>query len=218
MNPTRVLIVDDHSLFRKGVRAALEGQEGIEVVGEARDGCEAVRLAVESKPDIILMDINMPVCSGLEATRQIKKLIPDTRIIILTVSETDEDLFEAVKSGAQGFLQKDTDAAELGKMLLRAAKGEALLSGLLAVKILNEFKDKEETSGLPEVDPLTGRELEVLELVTTGCSNRVIAEKLVISENTVKHHLSNILEKLHLKNRIALAIYSIEKGIVKKKG
>jgi DNA-binding NarL/FixJ family response regulator len=216
MNPIKVLIVDDHSLFRKGVRAVLEDQEGFEVVGEAGDGREGIRLAVESMPDIILMDINMPVCNGLEATREIKRRLPHALIVMLTVSETDEDLFEAVKNGAQGYLQKDVDAAQLGELLQRGVKGEALLSGLLAAKILKEFKGTEKGPGLPEVDPLTEREVEVLELVATGCSNREIAEKLVITENTVKHHLSNILDKLHLRNRIQLAVYSVQEGIVKK--
>lgn len=212
MTPIRVLIVDDHALFRKGVRAALSDQAGIEVVGEAGDGCEAVRLTVEYEPDIVLMDINMPVCSGLEATRQIKRLLPDTRIVILTVSETDEDLFEAVKSGAQGFLQKDIDPKSLVQSLQRAAAGEALLSGLLAAKILKEFRSTGSEPASSPADPLTGREVEVLALVGEGCSNREIAARLVISENTVKHHLGSILEKLHLRNRVQLAIYSQRQG------
>ncbi len=220
MSPLRVLTVDDHSIFRKGVCAALEDQDGIQVVGEAENGYEAIHLAVESKPDIILMDINMPVCSGLEATREIKSLLPDVRIIILTVSDAEEDLFEAVKSGAQGYLQKDVAAGELGRLLKQAASGEALLSGLLAAKILKEFcgTNKGETTPPehPSVDSLTRREVEVLELVKMGFSNRQIAEQLVISENTVKHHLSNILGKLHLKSRVQLAVYSLEQGIKKK--
>jgi DNA-binding NarL/FixJ family response regulator len=211
-----ILIVDDHSLFRKGVRSVLEDQEGIEVVGEAGDGRESIRLAIETMPDIILMDINMPVCSGLQATQEIKRLLPHTRVIILTVSDTDEDLFEAMKSGAQGYLQKDVDASDLGDLLQRAEKGEALLSGILAAKILMEFQGVKKRSESPSADPLTRREAEILKLVATGCSNRQIAEQLFITENTVKHHLSHILEKLHLRNRIQLAVYSVKGGIAKK--
>jgi DNA-binding NarL/FixJ family response regulator len=216
MKPLRIVVVDDHSIFRKGVRTSLDGQAGIEVIGEASNGDEAIQLAIHSKPDIILMDIAMPVCDGLKATRQIKSIEPDIRIVILTVSDTDEDLYEAIKSGALGYLQKDIEASELGPMMHRVANGEALISGLLAAKILQEFRGSEKEIEPPKGDLLTGREVEVLTLVANGCSNREIAEKLVISENTVKHHLSNILQKLHLKNRLQLAVYSLQQKPVNK--
>lgn len=218
MTPTRVLIVDDHSLFRKGVRSVLESEADFLVVGEASDGCEAITLAEETKPDIILMDITMPVCSGLEATRQIKSFLPDTRIIILTISEAEADLFEAVKSGAQGYIQKDVNAADLVPALRRAVKGEALLSGLLAAKILDEFRKTKGVSDQLETEPLTEREIEVLRLVASGLSNRQIAKALFLTENTVKHHLSNILGKLHMKSRVQLAIYFHRAGTSKTEG
>jgi DNA-binding NarL/FixJ family response regulator len=216
MKNIRVLIVDDHSIFRKGIRAALEGQPGFEVIGEAGNGLDAIKMAIDLMPDIILMDIAMPGLNGLEATRQIKSLVPNIQIVILTVSDTDEDLFEAIKSGAQGYIQKDVSANELGQMLPRVMDGEALLSGVLAAKIMKEFTKTRSNMKSLEVDPLTPREIEVIMLVVEGNSNREIANKLVISENTVKHHLSNILEKLHMNNRIQLAIYSIEHTLTKK--
>jgi DNA-binding NarL/FixJ family response regulator len=208
----RVLIVDDHSLFRKGVHVALEGQAGIEVIGEAEDGNMAIAQALDGMPDIILMDINMPNCNGLEATRQIKRLLPHVKIIMLTVSDTDSDLFEAIKGGADGYLLKDVSEQELPQLLKRSAKGEALLQGLLATRILDEFRKQgeKEQPNQPLLLPLSEREQEVLKLVAGGSSNREIAGQLFISENTVKHHLSNILEKLHLQNRIQLAIYAAE--------
>jgi len=208
----RVLIVDDHSLFRKGVRAALEGKAGIEVIGEAADGKAAIVKALDGMPDIILMDINMPNCNGLEATREIKHLIPHVRIVMLTVSETDSDLFEAIKCGADGYLLKDVSEKELPKLLQRAAGGEALLQGLMATRILDEFRKQgdRQRPELPLLLQLSDREQEVLKLVANGSSNREIASQLFISENTVKHHLSNILEKLHLQNRIQLAVFAAE--------
>jgi DNA-binding NarL/FixJ family response regulator len=208
----RVLIVDDHSLFRKGLRAVLEGQAGIDVIGEAVDGSDAITQALAGTPDIILMDINMPSCNGLQATRKIKSLLPHTKIVMLTISDTDSDLFEAIKNGADGYLLKDVDAHELPGLLQRSAGGEALLQGFLAAKILEEFrkgegKQRPAQSTLPD---LSCREQEVLKLVAKGSSNKDIARQLFISENTVKHHLSNILEKLHLQNRIQLAVYATE--------
>ncbi len=210
MKPIRILIVDDHSIFRQGLRSILENETDFQVVGEARDGAMAINLAWELKPDIILMDIHMPICNGLEATREILKHQGEIRVIILTISEEEADLFEAVRSGARGYLQKDVEPVELVSALRRAMKGEALLSGLLAAKILEEFKGDEKKPTGSQVEPLTAREKEVLKLVSSGMSNRDLAEALVISENTVKHHLSNILEKLHLKSRLQLAVYAFK--------
>jgi DNA-binding NarL/FixJ family response regulator len=210
MKPIRILLVDDHSIFRQGLRSIVENEADMEVVGEARDGCMAINLAWETKPDLILMDINMPICSGLEATREILRQQGNIRVIMLTISVAEEDLFEAVRSGARGYLQKDVDATDLISALRRAMKGEALLSGLLAAKILEEFKGDGKKSTGAQTDGVTNREREVLKLVSSGMSNRDIAEALVISENTVKHHLSNILEKLHLKSRLQLAVYSLK--------
>lgn len=215
MRKIRVLIVDDHSIYRKGVRSILEASDEIEVVGECDDGLDAIQLAQETIPDMILMDVIMPRCNGIEATKKILSLLPSTRIVMLTISDSDDHLFEAVKSGAQGYLEKDLGADELVPLIKRASKGEALLSGLLAAKVLNEFKVAQKGNEFPVEDPLSSREIEILKLVTAGLSNRMIAEKLVISENTVKHHLSNILGKLHLRSRIQLAVYSLERGVIK---
>jgi DNA-binding NarL/FixJ family response regulator len=214
--PLRVLLVDDHVLFRKGVAAALAPHPDIEVVGEAGDGLEAIALARQAMPDVVLMDIAMPRCDGLQATRLIKREIPHVKIVILTVSDDDQDLFEAIKCGAQGYLIKDLKARQLYDALRVIARGEAPLSGLLAAKILQEFQQP--TAPLaqaPEVvGPLTAREIEVLELVVEGRSNSEIAAALVISESTVKNHLRNILEKLHLRNRIQAAVYAVRQGLV----
>ncbi|HJX38666.1 MAG TPA: response regulator transcription factor [Anaerolineae bacterium] len=214
--PLRVLLVDDHILFRRGVQAVLAARPDMEVVGEAGDGLEAVALARETMPDVILMDIAMPGCNGLEATRRIKQEMPSVKVFMLTVSDHDEDLFEAIKSGAQGYLTKDLKAQQLFDALEGVARGEAAFSGLIAAKILREFEKS--SSGTEEqleaTDPLTRREIEVLQLVAQGKSNQEIAQSLVISESTVKNHLRNILGKLHLRNRVQAAVYAVRQGLV----
>jgi DNA-binding NarL/FixJ family response regulator len=216
MEPLRILLVDDHSLFRKGVAALLGGREDMVVVGEAGDGLMAVAQAREFVPDLILMDIGMPRCDGLEATRQIKREMPHVKIVILTASDGDEDLFEAIKSGAQGYLLKDLEPYQLFDMLERVSQGEAPLSGAMAAKILAEFsRSDEDGAGESSIrEELTSREIDVLELVAQGKTNKEIASALVISENTVKIHLRNILDKLHLRNRIQAAVYAVRQGLV----
>lgn len=214
--PLRVLLVDDHILFRTGVKAVLASRSDMEVVGEAGDGLEAVALARETMPDVILMDIKMPGCNGLEATRRIKQELPYVKVFMLTVSESDEHLLEAIKSGAQGYLIKDLKAHQLFDALEGVARGEAAFSGVIAAKILREFEKtgRGTGEGLEATEPLTERETEVLQLVAQGKSNQQIAQSLVISESTVKNHLRNILGKLHLRNRVQAAVYAVRQGLV----
>ena len=214
----RILLVDDHVLFRKGVAALLASRPDIQVVGEASDGLEAINAARSTFPDVILMDIGMPNCNGLEATRRIKREMPHIQIVMLTVSDDDQHLFEAIKSGAQGYLLKDLEPHQLYSMIESISRGEAPLSGAIAAKILKEFTQPNQDSNQdPEIiDALTEREINILELVVEGMTNKEIASSLVISENTVKIHLRNILEKLHLQNRIQAAVYAVRQGLVDK--
>jgi DNA-binding NarL/FixJ family response regulator len=215
MEPLRVLLVDDHILFRKGVASLLASRLGLEVVGEAGDGVEAVARAQETVPDVILMDIGMPECSGLEATRLIKSEMPHVKIIMLTISDDDRDLFAAIKNGADGYLLKNLEPYQLFDTLEGARQGEVPMSGAVAAKILQEFRQPEQSLTQPAEarDELTRREIEVLEQVVQGASNKEIAVALSISENTVKIHLRNILEKLHLQNRIQAAVYAVREGL-----
>lgn len=209
-----MLLVDDHALVRNGIASLLRARN-IDVVGEAGDGLEALEKTRQLRPDIILMDIKMPGCGGLEATRLIKAEIPQTKIIILTVSDDDEDLFEAIKSGADGYLMKNIRAEEFFAFLAGVLKGEAAISPLLAAKIIEEFarQSTKEVASSPSRNELTERETDVLRLVTGGALNKQIASTLHISENTVKYHLRNIMEKLHLRNRAQVAAYAVSKGI-----
>lgn len=213
----RVLLVDDHAIFRKGLAGLLLERNEFEVVAEADNGREAVDKAREHLPDLILMDIYMPEMDGLEATRQIKEEMPSTKIIMLTVSEEDHNLFEAIKSGAEGYLIKDVKPQELFEMLRGVLRGEAPLSRPIATKILRGFAREMHTRvGPSRGSAITSREREVLEHVARGHANKEIAAALYISESTVKKHLRNILEKLHLENRVEAAIYAFEKGLVSK--
>jgi DNA-binding NarL/FixJ family response regulator len=215
MTPVRILLVDDQLLFRKGLRALLEDEDGFEVVGEASDGLMALEHVRATKPDVVLMDIHMPVCNGVEATRLIKSERPETKVVALTISDEDDDLFQAIKSGADGYLLKNLRPEELFELLYGVLRGETPISPAVAGKLLTEFRQRpwrEPTQ--TDAGDLTSRELEILQLVTGGLSNAEIAARLFIVEGTVKNHLHNILEKLHLENRVQAATYAIRQGLV----
>ena len=216
IEPLRILLVDDHVLFRKGMEVLLASRQDMEVVGEAGDGLEAIARARETVPDVILMDIHMPECDGLEAVRVIKREMPHVQIIMLTVSDDDRELFTAIRNGAGGYLLKNLEPYQLFDVLERARYGEVPISGTLAARILQEFRQPDQkVARRPEArDALTPREIEVLERVVEGDTNKEIAEALFITENTVKIHLRNILEKLHLHNRIQAAVYAVREGLV----
>lgn len=202
----RVLLADDHALFRDGVRSLLEAR-GIEVVGEAGDGEEALEAAMRLHPDVILMDITMPRMDGLEATRLITARAPEITIVMLTVSDEDRMLFEAIKSGAQGYLLKNLQAPEFFDLLQGVERGEAAITRALAGRILDEFGAHPRGARDPR-DDLTEREREVLEAVSGGAGNREVAAALHISENTVKYHMKHILDKLHLRTRAEVIAYA----------
>lgn len=209
----RVLIVDDHALFRDGLRSLLEAR-GIEVVGEAVNGREAVELARQLKPDIVLMDLTMPEVDGLTATRALVTEFPEIKVVVLTASDDEADLFEAMKSGAYGYLLKNLESEEFFRALEAVEAGQPVLTPHLARRVLQEMarggdERREETA-------LTERERELLELLVQGVtSNRELANRLFISENTVKYHLRNIMTKLHLENRAQVIAYALRTGLVK---
>ena len=208
----RILIADDHALFRDGLRSLLMA-EGHEVAGEAKNGREAVSLTRELKPDLVLMDLQMPEVDGLAATRLIAAEMPEVKVVILTASDEEAKLFDAIKSGAQGYLLKNLEADAFFEMLDRAQRGEPALTPVLARKLLQEFAKPSEPN--PEEEPLTVREREVLELMVEGVtSNRKLAKRLGLSENTVKFHVRNILDKLRLHNRAEVVGYALRHGIV----
>ncbi len=216
MKPLRILLVDDHDLFRKGVAALLALRRDVQVVGEAGDGAEALQQARDTQPDVILMDINMPKCSGLDVVKTIKHEMPQVRVVMLTVSDRDSDLFAAIRNGADGYLLKNLKPERLFEMLEGIRAGDSPISDSLTTRVLEELRqhDNPNTAAPMEKDGLTARDLEVLEYVASGATNREIAERLCITENTVKIHLHNILEKLHVENRIQAAMYAVREGLV----
>lgn len=213
--PIRVLIVDDQELFRRGMKMLLSAEPGIEVVGEAGDGLEGTTLAASIAPDVVLLDVRMPKRSGLEACTAIKDVVPSAKIIMLTVSDEEADLYEAVKSGASGYLLKDSSIEDVAQAVRVVADGQSLISPSMAVKLMEEFKqmsrpERDQVPGLR----LTDRELEVLRLVARGLNNREIAKQLFISENTVKNHVRNILEKLQLHSRMEAVMYAVREKLI----
>jgi DNA-binding NarL/FixJ family response regulator len=212
-SPIRVLVVDDHTLFRKGIVSLLSSEDGFEVVGEAEDGFQALERAQALMPDLILMDLSMPRCDGLEATRRLKAAFPYLTIVILTALEDDQNLFEAVRFGAQGYLLKKIEPQALFANLRGVVRGEASISRLMAGKLLGEFNRQANRPAAPGGRPeLSPREKEILGHVAQGKSNKEIATNLAIAENTVKNHLKNILEKLHLENRVQAATFALREG------
>lgn len=211
MKPVRLLLVDDHELFRKGLASLLGRYSEFRVVGEAGSGAEALSKAKELKPDIVLMDIYMPGESGLEITRKIREALPAAKIVILTISEEDRNLFEAIKAGAHGYLLKKIELAELLEMLRGVSRGEAPISRATAARILEEFARRARVEPpAPAAERLSRKEREVIELVAKGMTNKEIGNRLGISENTVKNHLKNILDKLHLENRVQAAAFALQ--------
>jgi two-component system nitrate/nitrite response regulator NarL len=214
MKPIRLLLADDHTLFRKGLVSLLEQERCFEIVGEADNGQQAIAQTKVFRPDLVLMDIHMPVVDGLEATRQITKTLPQSRVVILTVSEEDKDVFEAIKCGAYGYLSKKIEPEKLCELLLGVSRGEAALTGSTATKILQEFAaEQSKTCEAADLRALTEREQEVLKLLATGLTNKEIGARLSLAENTVKNHLKNILAKLHLQNRVQAATLAVQQGL-----
>jgi len=210
-----ILLVDDHEIVRQGVRAFFEAHAEFEVVGEAKNGAEAVKLAEEYIPNVVLMDLIMPGMDGVEATRLIKKISPRTQIIVLTSYHDDEHIFPALQAGALSYLLKDVEMDELAAAVKKAAAGEAVLHSHVAARVIVEIQGNKKDEFNP-LNDLTNREMEILKLIADGSSNTEIAEELVISMHTVKGHVSNILSKLHLADRTQAAVYAWKKGVVRR--
>lgn len=215
--PVRVIIADDQPLFRRGLWVVLGTDERIEVVAEAENGEEAIAKTVELVPDVVLMDVRMPKVNGIEAARVISREVPTTKIIMLTVSDEEDDLYEAIKAGATGYLLKEISVEKVSEAIQAVVQGQSLITPSMASKLLMEFQKlsnrPEEVSQFSS-PKLTTRELEVLKLVAKGMSNREIGEQLFISENTVKNHVRNILEKLHLHSRMEAVIYAVRERLL----
>jgi DNA-binding NarL/FixJ family response regulator len=215
--PIRVLVVDDHALFRRGLQMVLEQEEDIEVVGEAGDGAEAVERAADSMPDIVLMDVRMPKRGGIDACTAIKDAVPSAKIIMLTISDEEADLYDAIKAGASGYLLKEISIEEVASAIRAVNEGQSLISPSMASKLLTEFasmiKRTDDRQQVP-TPRLTDREMEVLKLVAKGLNNRDIAKQLFISENTVKNHIRNILEKLQLHSRMEAVVYAVREKLL----
>ena len=212
-----VVIADDHALFRRGLTMVLESEPDIDVVGEANDGHEVVTLAEKYMPDLVLMDVRMPGRGGIDAAQAIKDAVPHTKILMLTISDEEEDLYDAIKVGASGYLLKEISIEEVADSIRQVHAGQSLISPSMASKLLTEFaamaRKDEEKQQMP-TPRLTDREMEVLTLVAQGLNNRDIAKELFISENTVKNHVRNILEKLHLHSRMEAVVYAVREKLL----
>ncbi len=216
MTTIRVLIADDHRLFRLGLRQACESAGDFEVVGEAEDGQEAVELARRCQPDVVLIDIQMPILDGVEATRRIVENDPSVRVIMLTIYRRDRYVFQAIKAGARGYLLKDVDEGELLEAIRAVHRGEALINPGLATKLLDEFRRlSQAAAGAGDVERLTQGEMDVLSLVAQGASNKEIVAQLHLAESTVSNRLSNIYQKLHVNSRTQAALLALRRGWAK---
>ena len=210
-----VMLVDDHAIVRNGIRAYLEVQPDMEIIAEAESGTQAVKLAEDLAPDVVLMDLKMPEMDGVEATWRVRQISPRSQIIILTSYHEDSHIFPAIKAGALSYILKNVDPEELANAVRSAAKGDAILSPKVASRLIGEWRD-DRSEGMQDYMQLTDREQEVLALIAEGLSNAEMAVRLVISEKTVKSHVSNILSKLHLADRTQVAVFAWREGIIKK--
>ena len=211
--PIRILLVDDHKIVRQGVRAFFDAHEGIEVIGEAGSGAEAIKMIEEHVPDVVLMDLIMPGMDGVEATREAKRISPRTQVVVLTSYHDDEHIFPALQAGALSYILKDVAMDELAEAVFKASRGEATLHPQVASRVIQELHGRKKDENTLVVD-LTQREMEILKVIALGMSNSEIAEKFVISKYTVKGHVSNILNKLHLADRTQAAVYAWQQGVV----
>lgn len=217
MKPIRILIVDDHTLFRSGIKLVLQRHEGFEVVGEAGDGLEGVKRAVQLKPDVVLLDLHMPGIGGLEALRLLKEDIPETQVVMLTVSEDAEDLLETLRAGARGYLLKNIDTEFLLESIRRAAQGESVMSPQIAHKLADSLRAPyRESAVVAEANPgkLSPREREIIVMLAHGASNKEIARVLNLSESTIKIHVQGILRKLNIAKRVQAAVYAVAHGLI----
>lgn len=216
VSPIRVLLVDDHTLFRSGIKALLSRDPAFEVIGEAGDGLEGVKRALSLQPDVVLMDLHMPGLSGREALQLILEDRPQTRVVMLTVSENADDLMETLRAGALGYLLKNIDADFLTNAVRRAAQGEAVMSDQMTAKLMASVRGAPTAARASDVDKLTPREREILAFLARGASNKEIARGLELAESTVKIHIQNILKKLGVNSRVQAAIYAVENDLASK--
>jgi DNA-binding NarL/FixJ family response regulator len=215
--PIRILIVDDQSLFREGLRTLLSVQPDFEVLGEAANGEEALRMAVQLQPGVVLMDLRMPVMDGVTATHRLHEVLPNSRVIVLTTFDDEDLVFDGLRAGAVGYLLKDVSSEKLFEAIRAAARGEYFLLPSITTKVMAEFSRLQRLAPVnvqPLAEPLSPREMEILRMVATGASNREIAETLVIAEGTVKNHLTNILGKLSAKDRMQAVLKAREFGLI----
>jgi len=212
----RVMLVDDHHLFRRGLELVLRDELDLEIVGEAGDGLAAIERATELQPDVVLMDVRMPGVGGIEATRRIRNALPATKVVMLTVSDDEEDLYAAIRAGANGYLLKEVSIDEVANAVRAVVRGQSLVTPSMATKLFTEFNvlSRRVDAQHGTAPRLTEREVEVLRLVAKGMSNKEIAAELVIAENTVKNHVRNILEKLQMKSRMEAAMYAVREKLV----